>query len=234
MGKGRLGCANHHARSICTNNRTVLRDKLQRQVLDGLKLRLLAPELVEQFVKTYIQEVNAANRERGARRANLHSEQARIQCESKTVRDTIKRFGGSRSLVDELQSLDRRQDEIVVELARESEPEQLIKLHPNLPELYRRRVETLEEALGEPEGASAAAGALRSLIDAVVFYPEDGRGKYRLELRGDLAAFLYLTDGDAQKARAISGTGLVCSDVRSSLVAGARNHRELTTLSAAC
>ena len=83
-----------------------------------------------------------------------------------------------------------------------------------LPELYRRRVETLEEALRDPEGASAAARALRSLIDAVVFYPEEGRGKYRLELRGDLAAFLYLTDADTQKVRAISGTGLVCSDVK--------------------
>ena len=74
LGKGRLGCANHHARGICTNNRTVLRDKLQSQVLGGLKLRLLAPELVEQFVKTYVQEVNAANRERGARRGKLDSE----------------------------------------------------------------------------------------------------------------------------------------------------------------
>ena len=80
---------NHHARSICTNNRTALRDKLQGQVLNGLKQRLLAPELVEQFVKTYMQEVNAAT-ERGTRRANLHSEQARIHCQIKTVMDTIK------------------------------------------------------------------------------------------------------------------------------------------------
>ena len=141
--------------------------------------------------------------------------------------DTIKDIGGSRSLVDDLRSLERRQDENSADLTRESQPEQQIALHPNLPELYRRRVETLEEALGAPEGASAAAEALRSLIDGVIFYPEAGRGKYRLELRGDLAAFTYLSDGDTQKARAISGTGSVCSDVRSSLVAGARNHLDL-------
>ena len=101
-----------------------------------------------------------------------------------------------------------------------------------MPELYRRQVETLEAALQDPEGASAAAQALRSLIDAVVFYPEEGRGKYRLELRGDLAAFLYLADADKPKTRTISGTGLVCSSVMSSSVAGARNHRELTSLRA--
>ena len=227
IGQNRLGCGNHHERGICSNNRTVVRDKLQGQVFEGLKQRLLAPELVEQFVKTYVQEVNTANQERGTRRAKLNSEQARIARQIKTVLDTIKDIGGSRSLVDDLRSLERRQDEIAAELARESEPEQLIELHPNLPELYRRRVETLEAALQDPEGAAAAAQALRSLIDSVVFYPEEGRGKYRLELRGDLAAFLYLTDGDTQKARAISGAGLFCSGSTDSLVAGARF--ELTT-----
>jgi site-specific DNA recombinase len=187
MGKGRLGCANHHARNICTNNRTILRNLLQGQILDGLKQRLLAPELVEQFVKTYVQEVNAANQERGARGSKLHSEHARITRQIKTVLDTIKNIGGSRSLVDDLLSLERRQDEIAADLARETQPEQLIELHHNLPELYRRRVEALEAALQDPEGAAAAAQALRSVIDAVMFYPEEGRGKYRLELRGDLA-----------------------------------------------
>jgi hypothetical protein len=65
------------------------------------------------------------------------------------------------------------------------------------------------------------------LIDAVMFYPEEGRGKYRLELRGDLAAFLYLGEANTQKARAISGPGLVCSLVRSKLVAGARYQLDL-------
>ena len=230
MGKGRLGCANHHARSICTNNRTILHDALQGQIFEGLKQRLLAPELVEQFVKTYVQEVNAANQERGARRAKLHSEQARITRQIKTVLDTIKDIGGSRSLVDDLRSLERRQDEIAAELTRESEPEQLIELHPNLPDLYRRRVDALELALQDPEGAACASEALRSLIDAVMFYPEDGRGKYRLELRGDLAAFLYLSDADTQKARGIAAAGLVCSAVRSSMVAGAHNHLYRTRL----
>jgi hypothetical protein len=103
--------------------------------------------------------------------------------------------------------------------------EHLVELHPNLPELYRRRVEALEQALKIAEGAALAAEALRSLVDAILFYPEPGRGKYRLELRGDLAGFLYLTEDPTQKARTISGTGLVCSEGLLSLVAGARFER---------
>jgi hypothetical protein len=72
---GRLGCANHHARNICSNNRTILRHRLQAKIFAGLKRRLLAPELVAQFANTYVQEVHAANQERGARRAKLQAEQ---------------------------------------------------------------------------------------------------------------------------------------------------------------
>ena len=85
MGKDRLGCANHHARSICSNNRTILRHRLQAKIFVGLKQRLLAPELVAQFAKTYVQEVNAANQERGARRAKLQAEQARLTRQIKAI-----------------------------------------------------------------------------------------------------------------------------------------------------
>jgi hypothetical protein len=97
MGKDRLGCANHHARSICANNRTILRHRLQAKIFAGLKQRLLAPELAARFAETYVQEVNAANQERGARRAKLQAEQARLTRQIKTIVDTIKDTGGSRS-----------------------------------------------------------------------------------------------------------------------------------------
>jgi site-specific DNA recombinase len=223
--KGRLGCANHHARNVCNNNRTVLRDIVLQEVLDGLKLRLLAPELVERFVKTYVQEVAAANNELNNRRSTVNAEKSRINRQIKAVLETIKEGGGSRSLVDELRSLEKRHDDIAREFGQNLVPEQLVELHPNLPELYRRRVEALEAALKDTEGSAAAAEALRSLIDAIVFYPNEGRGQYHMELRGDLAAFLHLGDAGTTKARAIPGTGLVCSAVMPSLVAGARFER---------
>jgi hypothetical protein len=77
MGKDRLGCANHHARNICSKNRTILRHRLQAKIFAGLKQRLLALDLVAQFLKTYVQEVNA-NHERGARLGKLQTEQARL------------------------------------------------------------------------------------------------------------------------------------------------------------
>ena len=230
---GRLGCANHRERRTCTNNRSILRDRLLARVLEGLKHRLLAPELVERFIETYVAEVNAANREQTSRRARLGAEQAKIVRQIKTILDTIKEIGGSRSLVDDLRKLEARQDEIAAEQQREAMPEPLPDLHPNLPAIYRRRVELLEEALVDPEALATAAEALRTLVDAITLHPEDGRGNYRLELRGDLAAFMHLADTPAevapeqQNARAVSGAGVFCSRIMGPLVAGTRNHLNL-------
>ncbi len=62
---GRLGCSNRRERGTCSNPRTLLRDRLLERVLIGLKERLLAPELVEEFVRAFGAEANAANRHRG-------------------------------------------------------------------------------------------------------------------------------------------------------------------------
>jgi hypothetical protein len=68
---GRLGCANHRERDTCTNRRTVLRDVLLARVLEGLKHRLLTPELVETFASEYIAEVNRSNANAASRHARL-------------------------------------------------------------------------------------------------------------------------------------------------------------------
>ena len=75
---GRLGCSNYVERRSCTNSRTVLRDKLQLRVLTGLKERLLAPELVAEFARGYVEEINPANRERGGLKAKLEGQLSKL------------------------------------------------------------------------------------------------------------------------------------------------------------
>ncbi|MGG5824108.1 hypothetical protein ACLF3M_35370, partial [Falsiroseomonas sp. HW251] len=65
-------------------------------------------------------------------------------------------------------------------------------LHPNLPALYRRKVEALEEALKDERTALLAEEALR--IDAILVHPGERRGEVSLSLRGDLAAFLQMAE----------------------------------------
>ena len=131
-----------------------------------------------------------------SRRSLTQTELARVERQIRTMVRTIAETGGSRALVEELRGLEQRQDDLTREIAATGTPEPLPALHPNLARVYREKVERLEQALRDPAVSAAAVEALRSLIDAIFVHPGERRGEVRLELRGDLAAFLRLEDGD--------------------------------------
>ena len=95
---------------------------------------------------------------------------------------------------------------------------------PNVTEVCRRKVAALELAL-DGDSINAEAGEIpRALIDRVVLTPApDELGGIDARLRGDLATVLALSDPEQQKLPAMSAGGSQLS-----LVAGERNHRQLT------
>jgi site-specific DNA recombinase len=70
-------------------------------------------------------------------------------------------------------------------LAR-SQSKLVLRLHPNLPVIYQRKVQQLTAALNEPDTAVEAVEIIRGLIDRIVLTSSDGILK--AELYGDLAA----------------------------------------------
>ena len=210
--QGRYGCANHRERGTCDNRRTVGRDDLERRVLVGLKEKLLAPELVQQFIAEYIASANERRRTASAewqsRQQELHSITHRIQQIVRAIEDGAY----SSVLKARLEELERRRERLQADLDAEEEP--LPTLHPNAGELYRRRVAELESALADPETMGAAREALRELIEAIIVHPGEKRGEARIELFGELGAILRL--GEARKAKDRSS-----GETAVSLVAGA-------------
>lgn len=110
-------------------------------------------------------------------------------------------------------------------------------LHPNLVELYKRKVAALEEALADPEIRSEAGDILRGLIDRIEVMPAPNTtgnsggndpvpdaesstqsSEVAIILFGELAAVIGL----------IEENEAIETKRRFSLSAGARNHRELT------
>jgi hypothetical protein len=90
----------------------------------------------------------------------------------------------------EMRQIEARKATLEAEIAGTAEPEPMPVLHPNMPAVYCRRVEALEEALADPAPEGPATEALRALIDAILVFPGERRGKVSVTLRGDLAAFL--------------------------------------------
>jgi hypothetical protein len=94
-------------------------------------------------------------------------------------------------------------------------------LHPALSTVYRNAVERLETLLRHPDTREEAFGLVRSLIDAVILTPVNG--KLEIELHGDLAGILALSQAGKQSAFSPKEKALQIK-----MVAGACNHRELT------
>ena len=173
-GQDRYGCSNHIMIGTCSNGRGIRRSVIEERVLSGLKDRLMAPEVAAEAMRAYAGETNRINRERRASGASERKERAGVEKKIAVIEDG----GYVRGMVDRLRELEARQDELNERLS--AEPADLPDIHPNIADIYRRKVARLAEALDHPEDRDAAASAIRGLIGRIVLTPgvkmgQDGR-----------------------------------------------------------
>ena len=108
------------------------------------------------------------------------------------------------------------------------ETPQPVMIHPNLAELYRRRVAGLEQLPVDPELGSEAMDLIRSMITEIKVVPREDATGVHLELAGDLARILHLcSTRSMQNAQAVAGSGRLGVSYEVSVVAGTRYQRYL-------
>jgi site-specific DNA recombinase len=217
-----FGCSTARNKGTCTNLLTIRRDVLEAAVLNALRHRLMDPELFRVFVAEFMAEWNRLQADAGAGLTAKRSELAEVRPRIDGLIREIEEGLYEPSMKARMQGLERRREALEAELATAAEPKP--RLHPGLAEVYRQKVAALQESLGAENGHEARE-AIQALVEAIVLVPEDG--KLAIEVQGDLAAILALGQNANTRPR-----GRVHADllVQVKLVAGARNHRELTPL----
>ena len=103
-------------------------------------------------------------------------------------------------------------DQIEARFAKAPPP--LPRIHPNVAEIYRAKIQSFEDALARSDVAREAAVAMRGLLEKIVLTPVAKRGEVKEELHGELAATLALTSGQEPRPDLDDG------DMRFSVVAG--------------
>src|SRR4051812_33753414 len=146
--------------------------------------RLLAPEAVAAFAAGYTEELNrnraGAAADRGEREVRLGKLERKLQGLYDAIAEGLRTPG----LLVQLQNLEAERDRLA---AMVSEPEPTpVRLHPNLPELYRQEVVQLREALEDDSIRDEAVGLPRGLITRVVV--RTGEGCVDLVVEGALTA----------------------------------------------
>ena len=211
------GCSTARNRGTCDNRLTIRRDVLETSVLDGLKRHLMKPELVKEFITEYHRELNRLSATRDQDVAGKRQELQRTERQIRAIVEAIKEGIGAAAVKDELGALEAKKTQLITGLERAPAPTPL--LHPNLTEIYRQKVARLEEELSRDEMRAEAIQAIRSLIESIRLVPEDG--KLQIELEGDLAAILALTNEHPRRGAA---------GVPVTLVAGTRIGRDRHSL----
>jgi site-specific DNA recombinase len=216
-GQDRYACSNHVMNGSCANGRTIARETLEARVLEGLRDRLMAPEIAAEAMRAYAEETNRLNHQRRASTGADHRELDKIARSIKEMLALIEEGSGSRAMVARMRELEAREDELKARL--DTAGVDLPDLHPNAAGIYCRKVERLAEALQKPQERDEAAEAIRALIERITLTPGAKRGEMAATLQGELGTILEWTARGAQKHN--SDTPMF--GVSESVVAGTHN-----------
>ena len=123
--------------------------ELEQRVLNGLRDILLGNEaLVDEFATEFKRELTRLRKERHGANRRLIKDLQQVERGIKRCLDFITGGDGDPGSVrDQLRHLEARKREIAADLkAQQGDIE--IAIHPNLPDLYRRKVAELQPGIG--------------------------------------------------------------------------------------
>ena len=94
------------------------------------------------------------------------------------------------------------------ELSLQTEDDKIV-LHPNISELYARKIGDLKSLIQNDTTKHQATEIIQSLIEKIVVSPTGQRGKSDVVLHGALASILAYANDTAQSGVVSSGVGRV-------------------------
>ena len=148
----------------------------------------MTPQVAAEAIRAYVEESNRLNHQRRASETADRVELARIDKAIAGLVALAEQGKGTRTLVDRLLDLEAQQDAIQARLGAVTSDAP--DIHPNIAEIYRRKVERLAEALDHPEERNEAADAIRGLIERVTLVPGTKRGEVHATLTGEFGAIM--------------------------------------------
>ncbi len=185
----RIRCSRNRESGSCDNSTRYYVDKIERLVLDRLKMQIDNPQLMGEFVEAYLAERRAlsadARRDKVKITAKITTCQRGIDnlvtaVEKGTLEpeEVASRLKVQRSEKARLQRELAAADDLVIS----------VDLHPAAIRLFKQNLEHISGA-GD-QIAPQVAASFRDLIDSVVVMPRKPGEPYRLETRGRLAGLL--------------------------------------------
>ena len=214
VNRERYSCSAKRERGTCDSPVGITVSELEDRVLTGLKDILLGNEdLIQVFVSEFKAEVIRLRKQRGNLERQTQKGLNKVNAGIKRCLTFITGGDGDPGLVrDELKSLEDRKRDLERQMLAANE-DRNIEVHPNIAELYAKKVTELRSLLTDETTRTQAMDIIRSMIDHIEIHAGTERGKPEVTLVGALAQILAFT----QQNKTAASNG---SDGRVLMVAG--------------
>ncbi len=193
IGEGRLGCSAHKERGSCTNGKKLSATRVEDAVLNGVKTYMLQAKLIEEFTKTFNQELmkasHAANVDTNA------NDKKRIELDKQLDRllNAMQQGGPLPSLMQRLRDVEQQKAALMQQTTAAPKPRRIELPIPALAEIYQQKVDNLRSSLTADQPTQIKAATLLSnLLSRVELHPLGGKGAAMLKITGDMAATIDL------------------------------------------
>ena len=145
VGKHYLACSAARKQGICSNTAGIKRATLETMVIDALRGNLMQPEDVQEFISSFTAEWNRIATEAGTRQAHDDATLTNVQRKIDNIIDAIAAGLREPDVKKRLETLTAQKATLEARAANRRPP--LPSLHPNLSEVYRNKVASLQEAI---------------------------------------------------------------------------------------
>ncbi|WP_082553961.1 recombinase family protein [Rhizobium sp. Leaf453] len=204
----RVVCSNHKESRSCDNNGRYYVEKIERQVIDTLRIQFADTAIIDAYVKEYQAERRRVEVER--RRGRAQAEKSLQEAVDGITRIVEKL---SKGLIEDddaaalLPGLRAQRDHWRKELAAEPPLANVIEIQPKAVSIFRQNVEALAEILTkkEAEPSIELAQAFRQVIAGVVVAKRQPGEHYQIEIKGYLSS---LVSPEMSAVLMVAGEGL--------------------------
>jgi len=190
--KVRYGCRNHRFRNTCTNKMTILRNRLEQQLIAAISENLLDPRLEQQRVQDFSAELKATIEleeklaaEAASQTPKMKTERADLEQQAGRLADAIRQHGFSPYLSAELTKVESRMAEIDRLLTAKPTAKPTTFTDEQVAEFLRQECRDFCDALAGD--AEFARREIQKRIRSLVLAPTDTPDGHVLDVSGDVA-----------------------------------------------
>ena len=208
VNRQRYSCSTKREKGTCDSPAGIQAERLEARVIEGLKNILLGrDDLLKAFAAAFFEETVRHRHERNRQKQTNKRELEKVQRSIDRCLDFIVNGDGAMDTVRQKLSELERSKANIQSLIDQDTPLTKVETHPNIGQLYQRRVEQLSSLLNDESNQQEAMTIIRSLIDRIEITPGEKRGDPQVQLVGGLAAILELAVSKQQKTTIQSDSG---------------------------